>query len=138
MCLTPVILIGALLTVNTSWHKTTNMDGPVAEIQTCRTGLGAHARAAGSGLYAAGIHYGAEVIAWNGFAFTLQPRFGASYADHAVPELPLRTQFEVGVSAMLTYRQAVISVDYWHLSNAGLRQPNVGLDLIGVMGGVSF
>jgi hypothetical protein len=49
-CLAPVILAGYLLTIQTSWHHTTNFDGQMLEAQTCETGAALNLRVAASGL----------------------------------------------------------------------------------------
>ena len=113
------------------------MDGVVAELQTCETGLGAHVRATTSGLYGLGGHYG---WTWHPgvLSITLQPRAGLSYVDHAVQALPQRTQFELGAQLLVGYNRYRLALDYWHLSNAGMTQPNIGLDLVSVMVGLAF
>ena len=137
MCLAPLVLVGSLTTVQTSWHHTASHDGAVVEVQTCERGLGLHAKAATSGLYALGAQYG---FAWQSgpWSATIQPSAGLSYADHPVHALPLRTQFEVGLSAFVGYRDWRVGVSYWHLSNAGLKTPNIGLDLIAIQAGWVF
>ena len=137
LCLAPMLLIGLLSTIQTSWHRTASHDGVLVEAQTCETGLGLHAKAASSGLYAIGTHYG---FSWRdgNWSATVQPHAGLSYADHPVRALPLRSQFEVGASVHLGYQSWRVGLSYWHLSNAGLRQPNTGLDLLAIQTGWTF
>lgn len=137
LCLEPLVLAGYLLTVQPNRSHTTNADGGVFHVQSCERGVGLHAKAATSGLYAAGIHYGFQgrVGDWTA---TVQPFVGVSYADHAVRELPQRTQFECGATVLVGYRQARVAVEYWHLSNAGMTRPNIGLDLVAVSAGWVF
>lgn len=136
-CLVPVILAGYLLTLHPNHAHRSTENGALVEGQTCEQRFGLHARASSSGLYGAGIHYG---LSWHGksFSLTFQPRAGLSYADHPVPELPMRTQFELGAQVLLGYDRYRLAVDYWHLSNAELQKPNTGLDMIGLMVGVTF
>lgn len=137
ICLAPLVLIGHLLTIQTPWHKTANLDGQVLDVQSCETGLGLHVKASTSGLYALGTHYG---WTWHPgvFSLTLQPRVGLSHVDRPVEALPMRTQFELGTQVLIGYDRWRVGIEYWHLSNAGLMLPNVGLDMIGVLVGVAF
>ncbi len=137
MCLSPVILAGYLLTMQTSWHHTTTFDAPVLEVQTCEVGVALNARVAASGLSGLGVQYGFRAKRGN-WSVALQPLAGISHADHHVYELPSQTQFELGFGLMAGWHQWRLAVSYWHLSNAGLAQPNIGLDLIAVQTGWSF
>ena len=137
-CLAPLVLIGYLFTLQVHATQTSNMNAPVLDLQSCETGWGVHAKASTSGLYAVGGQYGwtwQPVASWS---VTLQPRAGVSYVDHPVEALPLRTQFELGTQLLLGYDRWRVGVEYWHLSNAGLRQPNTGLDLLEVLTGIVF
>lgn len=138
ICLAPLVLIGHLLTIQTPWHKTANLDGQVLDVQSCETGLGLHAKASTSGLYAIGPHYGWTWHPGERWSLTLQPRMGLSYVDHPVKALPMRTQFELGTQVLIGYDRWRIGVGYVHFSNAGLRSPNTGLDLIELLAGVAF
>lgn len=136
-CVEPLLLAGYLFTVQPNRTHVTDADGGVVQVQSCAQGLGLHAKAATAGLYAGGIHYGftGRVGDWSA---TVQPFVGVSYADHPVRELPQRTQFECGATVLLGYGQARVAVEYWHLSNAGMARPNIGLDLVAVSGGWVF
>lgn len=136
-CLTPLLMLGYALTIQTAWHQTTDVSAPIIEVQTCETGLGLHAKASTDGLYAVGAHYGLTGE-WGDWSLTLQPHAGVSYADRAIKELPLRAQFEVGAAIIGGYQNVRVAVEYWHLSNAGLKSPNVGLDMLVLLTGWEF
>ena len=137
MCFTPVILLGYLLTVQTSWHKTSTFDAPMIEVQTCETGLGAAANVSASGLAGLVAQYGWQ---WRegDWSVTIQPKAGMSHAMQPVYELPAQTQFQLGLGLLAGYQQWRIGIEYQHLSNAGLASPNIGLDLIAVQSGWTF
>ena len=94
-------------------------------------------KASNSGLYGLGLQYG---WTWGDAhrSLTLQPKVGLSYVDRPEPALPLRTQFEVGAQLLFGYDRARLGLEYWHLSNAGLKEPNTGLDLIVIQTGWVF
>lgn len=137
LCLAPLVMMGYAMTVQTPWHRTTDVSAQIIEVQSCEAGPGVHAKAAGSGLYGAGAHYGISV-SQGPWSLTLQPQAGISYVDRPVQEVPLRTQFEVGAELLVGYQTFRVAVQYWHLSNAGLQRPNVGLDLIALQTGWRF
>lgn len=138
MCLAPLILMGHMLTIETPWHQVKeNQDGQVVEAMTCDKGLGFDVKASTSGFYGFGAQYGFK---WEGeaWSFTFLPKAGLSYVDHPVYELPQRTQFEVGAQALVEYKRFVMGVEYWHLSNAGMTKPNIGMDFLILQTGWRF
>lgn len=137
LCLAPLLLLGYAMTTETQWHHTQKADGTMVEVQTCDRGLGLHAKATTSGVYALGPQYGFQQT-WGDYSLTLTPQAGLSYIDHPIHCLPMRGQFELGLQVAAGYQQARISIEYWHLSNAGLQQPNIGLDLIAIQTGWRF
>lgn len=137
LCLAPLVLVGYAFPVVTSWHKWRDINAPMVEIQTCETGLGAHVKASQAGLYALGVHYGLTKQ-WDDWSVTLSPHAGLSYADHDIESLPARKQFELGLQVLGGFKQARIGLEYWHLSNAGLQSPNIGLDMIILQTGWTF
>ena len=138
LCFTPLVLTGYLFTVQTSWHKTESVDAPSIEVQTCEQGIGAHVKASGTGLYGAGLHYGFTKAFDGHWTVTFQPKAGLSYSDRPRRELPSQTQFEVGAQLLVGYDRFRVGVEYWHLSNAGMKMPNIGMDMIGVTTGWVF
>lgn len=143
-CFAPLVMIGALLSINTPTHRVERQDGAVIDLQTCKTGFGAHVNATTSGLYALGGHYGLTFVPARNWTVTFQPRAGLSYVDHPVRDIwgtntvPMQAQFEVGAQFILGYGPFHSSVGYQHFSNAGMKPPNIGLDQITLMWGVEF
>ena len=138
ICVAPLMLVGYLFTLQTPSHHSTLLNGAVIELQTCETGLGAHIKASSSGLYASGIQYGLTWQITPKWSMTLSPRLGLSYVDHPVYELPMRTQFELGTQLLFGYDRWRGGVGYWHLSNGGMKDPNIGVDLLEVLTGWRF
>ena len=137
MCLAPVILLGYLLTIQTSWHQTATMDAPMLEVQTCETGLGAAVNVSASGLAGLVGQYGWH---WRSgdWSATIQPKAGLSHAMQPVYELPAQTQFQLGAGLLVGYQHWRLGLEYQHLSNAGLASPNIGLDLLAIQSGWAF
>lgn len=137
LCLAPLILIGHAFTIQTPTHHTENVDGTMIEAQTCESGLGLHAKASTAGLYGLGLHYGLTGT-WGDWSATISPHAGLSYADVASDAVPLKKQFELGLQVLGGYKRMRIGISYWHLSNAGLMEPNIGLDMIILQTGWTF
>jgi len=137
MCFIPILLLGYALTLQTDWHRTTDGQGTVVEIQTCDKGFGFEAKATTSGFYGFGGQYAWQMntLDWD---IALVPKVGTSWVDHAVYELPSRWQLELGASLQMGYRQSIVAVEYWHLSNAWTNYPNIGMDFLLLMGGIRF
>lgn len=129
--------MGYLFSVQVNPWQHTDIQERYVEVQTCETGVGLHAKATLAGLYGAGLQYGFTAD-FGKFSLTFQPKAGISYADRPFPELPMRTQFEIGGGLLVGYQKYRVGVEYWHLSNAGLRDPNIGLDMVGVTLGRTF
>jgi hypothetical protein len=139
MCLAPLVLMGHMLTVETPWHQVKEkQDGQIIEMQTCETGLGMHAKASANGFYGLGAQYGFTVFETGKWKGIFQPKAGFSYVDHNVYELPQRAQFEVGAQFNLGYDKFRVGVEYWHLSNAGMTKPNIGMDFLVLQTGWVF
>lgn len=137
MCWAPLMLVGYLLSVNPWGNPTPHVSASFVEVQSCPVGLGFEAKASSAGFYGAGVQYGWQ---WTVDRMTigLLPKAGLAYVDHEVYGLPLRTPFGVGGQALLGYDRWLAGVEYWHLSNAGLEQPNIGMDFIIAQLGVRF
>lgn len=129
MCLEPLLLAGYLFTLATDPHRTTNFNDPVVEVQTCERKLGGFVQGSMSGLYAGGLQYGMRYKKEE-LSITLTPKIGISYVDHPVYELPQRTQFSVGSLLLFGYEDMRIGIEYWHMSNAGMTYPNIGVDTL--------
>lgn len=139
VCFIPVVLIGHMLTLQPNSTHISNVNGGQLEVQSCERGFGIHARAApGVGLWGAGGHYGIKIYANDHWTATFLPKVGVSYSDRPYPELPMRTQFELGAQLLLGYEQVRLGIEWWHLSNAGLESPNIGLDMLVLQTGLVF
>lgn len=138
LCLAPVIMAGIISTVelNTAVSQETSGSGQILSVQTCDRGWGLEAKATTIGLYGAGVQYGMQWEPAETFSVTLTPRFGVSYADRPMKELPQRTQFGLGAALSLGYGSARIGVELFHLSNGkafGLNVDegqNIGLNTV--------
>src|SRR5438067_4072773 len=136
-CLAPVILAGYLLTIQTSWHHTTNFDGPMLEAQTGETGAALNLRVAASGVSSLGVQYGWQ-MARGEWSLTLQPLVGVGLIDRHIRELSSEVNFSLGAQVMAGYESYRLSFGYWHVSNAGLGSKDGGLDLLALQTGFSF
>jgi len=137
-CLAPVILLAYALTMQTAAGTNSNVNGYVAEVQTCSRGLGIDVKASTAGLYGLGLQYGIPIVTVHGVTLTVLPKAGLSGSSEPRRELPMGGQFEVGAQALLEYHKFVIGLEYWHLSNGGLKSPNIGLDLLLFQTGYKF
>ena len=115
------------------WH-TSDVSGPFFAFQSSPDGLGINAKAVPmQGLYALGAQYGFRIP---DTPITITPSAGLAYSSEPRRELPLRTPFSLGLNIGTQLGPGRLSAEYWHLSNAGLKQPNIGLDNLAVMYGV--
>ena len=143
LCLAPVLLMGVVQGIETSWHHhQVNPQGEVLEVHSCLSGPSlVGTMAPSSGLYGAGLEWGVPFVV-GPVLIGVAPQVGISHDSYGYKELPMVTQFQVGGWVYGQYDRIVIGVKYWHLSNAGLhsthRTPNKGLDLVAIMGGMSF
>lgn len=147
VCLTPVLALLAVVTLQPNRHHVTNMDGVQIEAQSCVTGFGVYATAASSELYTGGIQYGYPVRVSEAVTVIGQVYVGASYPSRWVPELPNQVQFDTGVRLLAKLHRAVFELAWQHDSNGGLgkhvvrdgvRYGNSGLDLIKIGAGWEF
>lgn len=138
LCLVPVIMSGAMVTLHPNEYHTSNRDGAYMEIQTCNKGFGGHALASTSGFAAGGIHYGVALELPYQTKMIVQPFFGGSYTARETRELPQTAQFWTGANVMLEWNGYVVGAKWGHASNAGMTKPNIGLDWIGAYIGSTF
>lgn len=104
-------------------------DAAMIEVQTCETGLGFDAKAATNGLYGFGLQYGFSHQFGDDYRVTFTPKAVLSYTDRTVYELPQDVQFGIGAQLLVGYKQFRVGAELWHLSNAGITSPNIGLNL---------
>lgn len=149
LCLAPVLMAGYLASTDIhvtkdSKHKNTIGDAAIVSVQTCDKGWGINAKAATNGLYGAELQYGFKFEPMPDYSLTLTPRFGVSYVDHPVVELPQRTQFGLGGQVAFGYKDFRVGVEFWHLSNGkalGLNTAdgsNIGMNMIAIQTGWVF
>jgi hypothetical protein len=132
------MLMGYALTVQTPFHKTANVDGVVIEAMTCEQGIGLNAKASSAGLFGFGLQYGLPLLENTPVTLTVLPKAGLSYTTIERKELPMTGQFEVGAQLLAGYGKFRAGLEYWHLSNAGLQDPNTGLDMLILQTGWQF
>lgn len=141
LCFAPIVLAGFVMGIHNPYKDghIAHLDSPMAEVLTCNQGLGAHATLAPhTGLYSAGLQYSLEFPIVAGVKGRLIPMVGISHDTRHYRELPLHTQFEVGGEVHLAYGEYTLALKYWHLSNAGLRDKNLGLDMGALLVGYSY
>jgi len=116
---------------------TSDLQGPMAKFETSPEGLGAAARIGPGGLFTLGAQYGYTIP---GTPLTITPSAGMAYVDKSMPELPIKTPFALGLQAGIPLgdTKARLIAEYLHLSNAGLKEPNTGMDMGAVMLGYPF
>lgn len=142
LCLAPMVLAGYVflsdVTTQVKKHTLqTTGQGEYLEVMTCRKGFGLDAKASTTGLYALDVRYGAELELGKAWV-NLAPFGGISYTDHDVYELPQAVQFSVGAQLQLGYDRYSVGISLWHLSNAGLTAPNIGLNNVVISTGFQF
>jgi Lipid A 3-O-deacylase (PagL) len=137
MCLAPLLLVGYAWTVQTDWHRSADRDAPYVQLQSCKTGLGVHAKASAAPWGAGGLHYGFTWEPVREVELTVQPQVGLSYFNSVQRgEYRQIGRFELGLAVMASWRRAHVSVEYTHLSNGeGWKPTNVGMDLVAVQTG---
>ncbi len=94
-------------------------------------------KATTSNVYMGGLHYGLQQQVGE-YTVTLQPFAGLSHTTQPIHELPQQTQFEVGGKLMAGLNNMRVAIEYLHLSNAHMEQPNIGMDLIVLQTGWRF
>lgn len=139
LCLAPVLLMGYAMTFQPADRRhPSNVDGVVIEAMTCEKRLGFDVKASTAGLFGFGLQYGLPIFEETPVTLTFLPKAGLSYTTAQRRELPQTAQFEVGGQLLLGYGSYRVGLEYWHLSNAGMTQPNLGLDMIVVQTGFAF
>jgi hypothetical protein len=139
------LFLGYAVMLETSAHSPGHAPAPVIEAQLCREGLGGYAMATTNGLYAGGLRY-AVPFTEDPITVRVAPHLGVSYADHPVPHLPMRTQFDVGIGVQGQVDRYVAGVTYRHWSNGETLfrwggadgAQNTGLDLLVLQAGIIF
>lgn len=131
-CLAPVLGMLAMFSLQTSWHGSPDVGSVDLQARTCQTGLQAIGKVSPAGYYAGEVGYGVQLGEPTGWHAGLVPSAGVSYVDHPNVNLPLRTQFSLSLAGFIGYDRVGLQAEYQHMSNAGLRDPNVGMDFVKV------
>ncbi len=138
LLLKPTLLGIYFLTAQPNPAHVTDLDGPAIELQTSVSGWGAHVMLSSRSFLGAGVHYGFEWPISDNLSLVAQPFGGMSHVFEPVPELPLGTQFEVGLNLFAVYGRYLAGVKYWHASCAGLHAYNPGVDVLGPVFGFMY
>ena len=140
MCLAPLIMVGFLQTIQTSWHSSKDISGPMAEVQTCKEGLGARI-AFSPEMVQIGPSWGISWPLGQMWTFTGSFHGGLGYSNTIHPDTGVRqvTKWNGGVSFLIQYDKYVGKVGYDHMSNGrGLDPTNHGVDMMSYMMGYVF
>lgn len=144
LCLVPVLLAGAVSTMQLQTNVQKDSVGGYVQALSCETGPGVGVKASTLGLYAIEGHYGFTYKPGM-FTFSVLPKLGLSYGTSAYRhELPQTVQFSLGALALVGYEQYRVGLEYWHMSNGdalGLsltNKQNIGLDTVAFTVGFSF
>jgi len=139
LCLAPIILFGYSHTIQTSWHTSQDISGPMVEVQSCKDGLGGRI-AYGSAWVQVGPQYGVSYKIQN-LTIIGQLHGGLGYSNTHHPDSHIRqlTKWNGGVSFMLQYARYGVKIGYDHMSNGkGLDPTNHGQDMISMGGYYEF
>jgi len=128
----PHAYMGYVDTFQPNKYHTSQIQGPTGKFETSPEGLGASARVGPGGLFSLGAQYGYKIPET---PITITPSAGMAYVDQPMRELPLKTPFALGLQAGIDIpkTKAKLIAEYLHLSNAGLKQPNIGMDMGSIM-----
>ena len=130
-CLAPMLWLGYGHSIQTDWHTSADLSGPVATIETCHTGIGAHVRAGGEWV-AYGLHYGHGWQIAEDWTIAVQVGGGGHYSNTFHPRTHVRqvTKFSFQANISLLYKKMGLSCGYDHGSNGrGLDPTNHGQDI---------
>jgi len=138
----PVALVGYMQATDLHFRGGSSSGSEVGnavlfEGMTSATGLGLGAKASTNGLYGIDLQYG---LTWKGEQWSLSfiPKLGFSATSNPVKELPQDVQFGLGAQFLFGYEHYRAGIELWHLSNAGVTAPNIGLNLPIIQVGYAF
>mgnify|MGYP001607028892 FL=1 len=142
LTLAPVALMGYMQATDFHFRPAskvgTQVDNSVTlEVMTSETGLGLGAKASSNGLNGLDVQDG---LTWKGEQWKVSfiPKLGFSATSNTVRELPQDVQFGLGAQFLLGYEHYRVGFELWHLSNAGVTAPNIGLNLPILQVGYAF
>ena len=133
----PHAYLGYTDTFQPNKYHTSDLQGPIMQFQSAPEGLGLNARAMpNGGLFTVGAQYGMKIPHT---PLTITPSAGMAYVPEPMRELPLKHPFSLGISASMPLGEKLkLMAEYLHMSNAGQKQPNIGMDMGSVMLGYPF
>lgn len=140
LCLAPIVLLGYSHTIQTSWHTSQDISGPMVEIQSCKEGVGGRL-AYSKEWVQVGPQYGLSFSIGQNWSITGQVHGGLGYSNTIHPDSHIRqvTKWNGGVSLMIQYTSYGIKLGYDHMSNGkGLDPTNHGQDMITLGGYYEF
>lgn len=117
-------------TIETNWHRSADLSGPSAEVQTCKNGFGVRLAWADDWVQA-GPQFGYTWPIGAAWAITTQIHGGLGYSNTHHPDTGIRqiTLYNGGIGLLVGYDRYVLKVGYDHMSNGtGLNSRNVGQD----------
>ena len=142
LTLAPVALVGYMQATDLHSRGGSSSGAEVGnavlfEGMTSATGLGLGAKASTNGLFGVDLQYG---LTWKGEQWSLSfiPKLGFSATSNPVKELPQDVQFGLGAQFLFGYEHYRVGIELWHLSNAGVTAPNIGLNLPIIQVGYAF
>ena len=127
-------------TIETNWHKSANLSGPSAEVQTCKDGFGARVAWADDWVQA-GPQFGYTWPIYGAWSITAQIHGGLGYSNTHHPDTRIRqiTLYNGGVDMLVNYGHYSVKIGYDHMSNgSGMNARNIGQDQWSVGVGYSF
>lgn len=140
LCLAPLVLVGYLQTIQTSWHQSYDISGPMAEVQSCKEGLGARI-AFSQDMVQIGPQFGLSWPLGQNWRITGSFHGGLGYSNTFHPETGVRqvTKWNGGVKILISNDPYVFAIGYDHMSNGrGVDPTNAGQDMMSYMVGYIF
>lgn len=131
-CFIPMLWIGYGQSIQTDWHTSADLSGPVVSVETCHTGISAHVRA-GAEWVAYGLHYGHAWPLTKHLSLNAQIGGGGHYSNTIHPHSSIRqvTRFSFQANVSLIYKRVGLSCGYDHGSNGrGIDPSNAGQDIL--------
>lgn len=140
LCLAPLLILGYSHIIQTSWHHSSNISAPYAEVQTCKEGLGGRIAFSGEWVQV-GPQYGISWPLGQMWSITGQFHGGMGYSNIMHPDSGVRqvTKWNGGVKVLISNQRYVFAIGYDHMSNGrGLDPTNHGQDMVSIGVGYTF
>ena len=140
VCWAPLVLAGYAGTMQTSWHHSARIDGPYAEVQSCKDGVGLRL-AAGAEWVQLGPQLGYTWGLGEQVEVTLQGHGGLGYSNtfHPISGVRQVTRWNGGLAIVVGLNQWHVKLGWDHMSNGrGADPTNSGQELWSVGVGLAF